>query len=253
MHTPIRLCLLALGLAQASLAAADDVLVAVAASLMPPMIPIAADFERTTGHTVELATGSTGALYAQAANGAPFDIFVAADSERPRRLAESGLGIPATRATVAIGRLVLFSRDTARIEDGGLDALRDETIRHVAIANPRVAPYGLAAQQTLEALDLWAPLSARVVRGESVAQTFAMIATGNAELGLVALAQVIGLEPDEGAWVIVPERLHAPIEQDAIVLSRARDHTAAQAFHAWLFSAGARTTLESFGYETVRD
>lgn len=248
MRTAVRTCLLALGLTHGSLVFADDVLVAVAASLVPPMTMLADDFERASGHRVQLASGSTGALYAQAINGAPFDVFVAADAERPQRLVDAGIGIATTRATVAFGQLALFSRDAEIVAASGLDALRDRAIRHVAIANPSVAPYGSAAQQTLEALGLWTPNDTRIVRGESVAQTFAMIATGNAEIGFVALAQVVDAGRDPDDYVIVPAQYYTPIRHDAVVLSRARDHSAAHAFHAYLLSAAAQSTLDSFGY-----
>jgi len=248
MRSLVRLWLLASCVAHAPIAAADDVLVAVAASFMPAMASLAEAFEHATEHRVEIASGSTGALYAQASQGAPFDVFVAADAERPRRLADAGIGIDATRATIAFGQLVLFSSNATLIDARGLDALRDPNVRRIAIANPRVAPYGLAAQQALEALGLWDSSSPRIVRGESVAQTFAMIATGNAELGFVALAQVIGLTRERGAYTVIPQQYYAPIQQDAIVLTRARDHAAAFAFQAFLLSEPARATLESFGY-----
>jgi molybdate transport system substrate-binding protein len=248
MRTVIRTWLLALGLAHGSPAFADDVLVAVAASLVPPMTVLADEFERASSHRVRLASGSTGALYAQAINGAPFDVFVAADAERPQRLVDAGIGIATTRATIAFGRLALFSNEADIIAVGGLDALRDRTIQHIAIANPSVAPYGTAAQQTLEALGLWAADDTRIVRGESVAQTFAMIATGNAEIGFVALAQVVDAGRDPGDYFIVPAQYYTPIRHDAVVLSRARDYSAAKAFHGFLLSATAQKTFESFGY-----
>ncbi len=248
MRTVIRTWLLALGLAHGSPAFADDVIVAVAASLVPPTTVLAGEFERASGDRIQIASGSTGALYAQAINGAPFDIFIAADAERPQRLVDAGIGIAATRATIALGRLALFSNDTETVAVDGLDALLEPTIRHIAIANPSVAPYGTAAQQTLEALGLWAANDTRIVRGESVAQTYAMIATGNAEIGFVALAQVVDAGHDPGNYFIVPVQYYAPIRHDAVVLSRARDHSAANAFHEFLLSATAQTTFESFGY-----
>jgi molybdate transport system substrate-binding protein len=248
MRTVIRTCLLALGLAHGSSVLADDVLVAVAASLVPPMAALADRFGRASSHRVQLASSSTGALYAQAINGAPFDVFVAADAERPQRLVDAGIGIATTRTTIAFGRLALFSNDTESVAENGLDALRDRAIRHIAIANPSVAPYGAAAQQTLEALGLWDPSDTRIVRGESVAQTFAMIATGNAEIGFVALAQVLDGGRDPSDYLIVPAQYYAPIRHDAVVLSRARNHSAAHAFHEFLLSTTAQTTLESFGY-----
>ena len=228
-------------------ALSDEALVAVAASFVPPMEVVAAAIEAETTHSITLVSGSTGGLYAQILNGAPFDVFVAADAERPRLLAQSGHGIAATRTTVALGRLVLLSRDTALIDARGLDALRGGTLRRVAIANPNLAPYGLASQQVLEALDLWQVLQPRLVRGESVAQTYAMTATGNAELGFVALAQALARDGNV-AYEHVPEELHAPIRQDVIVLERARDNTAARAVHEFLQSTRGRETGERSGY-----
>lgn len=250
MSPPIRLLVLLLGVAQIRPAGAEDVLVAVAASFLPPMEAVAAAFEARTDHSVRVVSGSTGGLYAQIVNGAPFDLFVAADAERPRRLEASGRGLAGTRATVALGRLVLFSHDPALIGAQGLEALRNPDLGHVAIANPRVAPYGAAAQQTLEALGLWQTLLPRLVRGESVAQTYAMVATGNADVGFVALAQVMA--PDSlGAYVVVPERYHAPIDQDLILLSRARDNAAATALRAYLLSAPGKEIIRAFGYSAA--
>jgi len=250
MRPATRLLVGALGLLAGRAGLAADTLVAVAASFLPPMEIVSAQFEIQTGHAVTLASGSTGALYAQIVNGAPYDLFVAADQERPRRLAESGLGIAQTRTTVARGRIVLFSRDAALIDTVGLKALEDASIRHIAIANPRLAPYGIAARETLQALGLWERLLPRLVRGESVAQTFAMIATGNAELGFVALAQVTANDRN-GAYALIPETLHAPLDQDMIVLERAKNNPATQELHAYLASAPAREIMRRFGYATT--
>ncbi len=230
-----------------STALGDEALVAVAASFVAPMEAVAAAVEADTTHVVTLVSGSTGGLYAQILNGAPFDLFVAADAERPRLLESSGHGIAGTRATVALGRLVLLSRDTALIEMHGLDALREASIRRIAIANPRLAPYGVAAQQTLETLGLWQQIQPRLVRGESVAQTYAMTATANAELGFVALAQALAHDADV-AYTQVPDELHAPIRQDMIVLDRARDNAAAQVVYDFLLSTRGRELVEGFGY-----
>jgi len=249
MHLRISL-LLALGLcASVRLAVADDVRVAVAASFIPPMEAVAAAFEATTAHSVTLVSGSTGGLYAQIVNGAPFDVFVSADAERPRLLEASGNGVAGTRATVALGRLVLLSHDPALVRERGLDALRDPAVRHIAIANPAVAPYGVAAQQTLEALGLWPTLATRLVRGESVAQTYAMIATGNAQLGFVAMAQVLA-GGGAGAFVEVPESYYRPIRQDAIFLARARAHRAARDLHGYLLSPPGQGIIRAHGYAT---
>jgi molybdate transport system substrate-binding protein len=225
----------------------DEALVAVAASFVPPMEIVAAAVEADTTHAVTLVSGSTGGLYAQIVNGAPFDVFVAADAERPRLLEENGHGVAGTRTTIALGRLVLLSTDTALINARGLESLRDESVRRIAIANPSLAPYGIAAQQVLETLGLWQALQPRLVRGESVAQTYAMTATANAELGLVALAQAIAHAGDV-AYERVPDTLYAPIRQDTIILQRARDNAAARAVHDFLRSARGREIVERFGY-----
>ena len=241
--------LCAAALLSATHAPAEEALIAVAASILPPIEAASAAVEAETGHRLTLVSGSTGALYAQIVNGAPFDALVAADAERPRLLEDGGHGAPGTRVTVARGRLVLYSRDAALIEARGIDALREPSLRRVAIANPRLAPYGVAARQTLDALGLWPALRARIVRGESVAQAYAMVATGNAELGLVALAQALA-GPQGGAHVAVPERLYAPILHDMIILERARANAAASALQAYLRSGHGRAVLARFGYAT---
>ena len=230
----------------------DEALVAVAASFVPPMEAVAAAIEAQTNHTVTLVSGSTGGLYAQIVNGAPFDVFVAADAERPRLLEENGHGVAGTRATVALGRLVLLSSNAALINTRGLDALHDDSIRRIAIANPSLAPYGVAARQALEALGLWQALQPRLVRGESVAQTYAMTATANAELGFVALAQVLAHSADV-AYEQIPDKLYSPIRQDVIVLARARDNAAALTARDYLRSARGRAIIEHFGYAIAED
>jgi len=246
------LLLCAASAVSARAALGDEALVAVAASFIPPMQAVADAIEAESGHTIELVSGSTGGLYAQIVNGAPFDVFVAADAQRPRLLEENGHGISGTRATVALGRLVLVSSDTALIDARGLDALRDESIRRIAIANPSLAPYGVAAQQALEALNLWQSLQPRLVRGESVAQTFAMTATANAELGLVALAQALAHTGDV-AYTPFPDELYSPIRHDMIVLEHGDDNAAALAVHDFLRSDRGRAIVEHFGYGFVED
>ncbi|NIW23536.1 MAG: molybdate ABC transporter substrate-binding protein [Gammaproteobacteria bacterium] len=228
-------------------ALSDEALVAVAASFVPPMEAVAAAIEAETTHTVTLVSGSTGGLYAQIVNGAPFDVFVAADAERPRLLDDGGQGLADTRTTVALGRLVVLSSDAALINAHGLDALRDDSIRRIAIANPSIAPYGVAAQEVLEALGLWQAVQPRLIRGESVAQTYAMTATANAELGFVALAQALAHDGNM-AYAHVPDNLHTPIRQDMIVLERARENAAARIVHDFLRGARGREIVERFGY-----
>lgn len=226
----------------------DEALVAVAASFVPPMEAIAAAIEDETTHVITLVSGSTGGLFAQIVNGAPFDVFVAADTERPRLLEQNGLGITGTRATVALGQLVLLSSDPARIDARGLDALNEPSVRRIAIANPNLAPYGVAAREALEALGLWHSLQQRLVRGESVAQAFAMTATANAELGFAALAQALAHDGNV-AYERVPDELYTPIHQEMILLERARNNAAARAVHDFLRSDRGGAIVERFGYD----
>lgn len=249
MRTRIGLLLAVLCCAPARAVVADEALVAVAASFVPPMQAIATAFEQTRDHSVTIVSGSTGGLYAQIVNGAPFDLFLAADAERPRLLETSGHGVAGTRATVAFGRLVLFSRDAALLSPAGLDALRNPALRHIAIANPTVAPYGIAARETLEALGLWETLMTRLVRGESVAQTYAMVATGNAELGFVAMAQVLA-DAESGAYLPVPDQYYSPIRHDVIVLARANGNPAALELRGFLLGAPAKDIIRAHGYAT---
>ena len=170
-------------------ALADQVLVAVAANFVPPFREVAMEFEKATGHNVQVASGSSGNFYAQIMNGAPFDVFFSADNERPKLLEEEGLGVKGSRFTYAIGRLVLWSPDPNLVK--GEDTLRSESIKHLAIANPKTAPYGAAAMQTMQTLGLWETVQPRLVMGENLGQTLGFIESGNAELGFLALSQVM--------------------------------------------------------------
>jgi molybdate transport system substrate-binding protein len=240
---------LALGLFARS-AAADSVLVAVATNFAPVIESLGPAFERDTGHTLRRASGATGQLYAQILNGAPYDVLLAADAERPSRLAADGLGIAASQFTYAEGRLVLYGPRAPALMTQGLAALADPTLRRIAIANPALAPYGLAARQTLEHLGVWESLQSRLVRGENIGQAYTIVATGNAELGLVALSQVLAAPHDQ--VVTIPSSHHAPIRQDAILLTRAADNTAARAFLEFLASPAGRAIVERAGYATER-
>jgi molybdate transport system substrate-binding protein len=226
---------------------AADVQVAVAANFLAPLRALEVEFERTTDYELVLIAGSTGQLYAQIVNGAPFDILLAADRERPRLLAEQGIGESASIFTYAIGRLALWSREPNRVDEALLGDLDGADFRWLAIANPELAPYGAAARQTLEALGIWDAIQPRLVRGQSIAQTFALVETRNAELGFVALSQAIGYA-DDASYVVVPEALHAPIRQDAILLERGARSAAARAFIAFVASPAAASIVERFGY-----
>ena len=236
----------ALGIGQAH---AAEVSVAVAANFTAPMQRIARAFEQDTGHTALLAFGATGKFYAQIKNGAPFQVLLAADDETPVRLEREGLALVATRFTYAIGRLVLWSKQPGLVDDKG-EVLRKGAFAHIAIANPALAPYGAAASETLDKLGLLAALKPRMVQGENIAQTYQFVATGNAELGFVALSQVMseGRISEGSAW-LVPVSLHAPIRQDAVVLSTGKDKPAALALAAYLKGEKARAIIRAFGYE----
>lgn len=225
---------------------AGETTVAVAANAAEVVETLAADFERQTGHRVTVTVGSTGKLYAQILHGAPFDLFLAADQERPRLLVEQGLAVEGSRRTYAIGRLVLWSPDAAMAI--GEDLLKGGSFRRLAIANPDLAPYGAAARETLRELGLWESLRRKIVLGENVGQAFAMAASGNAELGFVSLSSVLSPRHGrEGSYWEIPEHLHMPIRQDAVLLSRAEGNAAARAFHGFLVSPVALKTIESFG------
>ncbi|MYA07240.1 MAG: molybdate ABC transporter substrate-binding protein [Holophagales bacterium] len=230
----------------ASGAAAGEVTVAVAANAAEAVEALAADFEQRTGHRVTVTVGSTGKLYAQILHGAPFDVFLAADQERPRLLVEQGLAVEDSRRTYAIGQLVLWSSDPTI--EATPETLRTGSFRRLAIANPDLAPYGAAARNVLRELGLWESLRSKIVVGENVGQSFTMAASGNAELGLVALSSVISPRNGrEGSYWEIPEHLHRPIRQDAVLLGRA-GNTAARAFHLFLSSPKALATIESFGF-----
>ncbi|HEY5624653.1 MAG TPA: molybdate ABC transporter substrate-binding protein [Gammaproteobacteria bacterium] len=240
-----RLAVLAVTVVATSAAVAESASVAVAANFLNTMSALIEDFGNE--HEIKLISGSTGGLYAQIVNGAPYDIFVAADSERPRLLGESGLGVADTRFTIARGRLVLWS--AVRELSGSTDfrSLFSDDIRHLAIANPELAPYGVAARQTLVGLGLWEAFATRLVHGTSVAQAYALAATGNAELGLVAEAQVLGADAP-GTFVRVPERLYEPIDQDAILLKRGAGNAAATELFEFLSSEQAKARIRAAGY-----
>jgi len=238
---------LALAVLGSGHARAGEVRVAVAANFTSAMKDIAADFERRSGHHVVLSFGSTGSLYAQIHHGAPYDLFLAADERRPKLLEQEGTAVAGTRFTYAIGRLVLWSAKPGVVDARG-DVLKHGSFARLAIANPKTAPYGAAAQQVLEHLKLWHALQPRIVRGENIAQTHQFVATGNAELGFVALSQVV--KTGGGSQWQVPQTLYPPIRQQAVLLVRGKDKPAAHALLDYLRSAAGRNVIERFGYGT---
>jgi molybdate transport system substrate-binding protein len=244
----------ALGAGPADRPAAEaEVRVAVAANFTAPCEEIARAFERRSGHRVMVSAGSTGKLAAQIQNGAPFDVLLAADAERPALLEKGGTAVSGSRFTYARGRLVLWSADRGLV-DGAGKVLAASRFRHLAIANPKLAPYGAAAEQVLGGLGLWQRLSPRLVQGEDIGQTYQFVASGAAELGFVALSQVraaaggAGGGQIKGSMWIVPEASYRPIDQQAVLLTGAWGNLAARAFLDFLKGGEARAAIERFGY-----
>ncbi len=229
-------------------ASAEQVLVAVAANFIGPFREVATEFEKTTGHTVQTASGSSGNFYSQIKNGAPFDVFFSADNERPKLLEDEGLGVKGNRFTYAIGRLVLWGPDPSLIK--GEDTLRSASFKRLAIANPKTAPYGVAAMQAMQKLKVWESVQPRIVMGESLGQTMGFIESGNAELGFVALSQV--LDPKikgAGSRWDVPNDFHEPIQQDVVLLTKGKDNPAAKALMEFMGGPQAKAIIERYGYE----
>ena len=228
---------------------AAEVQVAVAANFAGPMKALAADFEKATGHKAVLASGAPGKFYAQIQSGAPFDVFLAADDETPARLDKEGASVPGSRFTYATGKLVLWSAKPDLVDAKG-EVLKSGQFAHIALAAPKLAPYGAAAVEAMTRLGVFARLEPKFVQGESIGQTFGFVSSGNAELGFVALSQVWenGKLKSGSAW-IVPAELHRPIRQDAVLLKRGKDNAAAVALVAFLKSDAAKAVIRSFGYD----
>ncbi|WP_313739714.1 molybdate ABC transporter substrate-binding protein [Pseudomonas sp.] len=228
---------------------ADQVQVAVAANFTAPIQALAKDFEKDTGHTLVAAYGSTGQFYAQINNGAPFDVFLAADDSTPAKLEQEKAIVPGSRFTYAIGTLALWSPKAGYV-DGKGEVLRKNDFKHLSIANPKAAPYGVAATQVLEQLKLTDATRAKLVEGQNITQAYQFVSTGNAELGFVALSQIYkdGKIGEGSAW-IVPANLHDPIRQDAVILSKGQDNPAAKALVDYLKTPKAAALIKSYGYE----
>jgi molybdate transport system substrate-binding protein len=230
-------------------AQARDVQVAVAANFTAPMQKIAAQFEQDTGNKAVLSFGATGKFYAQVKNGAPFEVLLAADDAAPAKLEQEGLAMRGTRFTYAIGKLALWSAREGYVDARG-DVLRGGRFAHLAIGNPKTAPYGAAAVETLTKLDLAERLKPKLVEGENISQAQQFVSSGNAELGFVALSQVWqdGKLRSGSAW-IVPPNLYSPIRQDAVILKKGEANPAARALATYLKSDKARAIIRAYGYE----
>lgn len=252
LMSPMKQTLLAVMLAGAStVTLADTVQVAVAANFTAPMARIAEAFKQDTGHTAEAAFGATGKFYAQINNGAPFEVLLAADDSTPAKLEAEGMTQAGSRFTYAIGTLVLWSADPDLITDGAQVLSRNQ-FRKLAIANPKTAPYGVAAMEVMNGLALDEMLTPKLVQGENIAQTYQFVSTGNAELGFVALSQVFkeGEIAEGSAWVVPADAdLHEPIRQDAVILKKGEGNPAAIAFMDYLKGEKAHAIIRSFGYQ----
>jgi molybdate transport system substrate-binding protein len=228
---------------------AGEAQIAVAANFAEPIRAIAAVMQKTTGHTLKITLGATGKLYAQIRNGAPFDVLLAADTKTPERLEADGLAQSGSRFTYATGKLVLWSADPSRVDAQG-NILRAPNLGKVAYANPKTAPYGAAAVQVMDKLGVAAALKPWLVQGESIGQTYQFAYSGNADVGFVALSQVLeGGKLKNGSMWVIPQNLYDPIAHGAVVLQRAAGNEAAQALVTLLKSPNIKTLIRSYGYE----
>lgn len=250
---PLRLTLSSLALVAATLtlnpAFADEVQVAVAANFTAPIQAIAKDFEKDTGHKLVAAYGATGQFYTQIKNGAPFEVFLAADDTTPAKLEKEGDTVPGSRFTYAVGKLALWSAKDGYVDDQGA-VLKANQYQHLSIADPKAAPYGLAATQVLEKLKLTQATKDKIVTGQNITQAYQFVSSGNAELGFVALSQIYkdGKVTSGSAW-LVPANLHDPIKQDAVILTKGKDNAAAKALVEYLKGPKAAAVIKSYGYE----
>ncbi|QSR84937.1 molybdate ABC transporter substrate-binding protein [Methylacidimicrobium sp. B4] len=249
MKRLLRPLMLSCSLFLGTFAHAESVHVAVAANFTGPMERIAPEFEKATGHKAIVAYGSVGKFYAEIKNRAPFDVLVSSDDQTPMRLQRDGLAIPGSQITYAIGKLVLWSAKPGLVDDKG-EVLKQGNFRHLALANPKLAVYGAAAVEVMTRLHVYAPLESKLVLGENITQAYQFVATGNAELGFVALSQVYqDAQFAPGSHWIVPARLYSTLKQDAVLLSHGQGNPAADALLAYLKSEMARKVIRAYGYE----
>ncbi len=241
-------CSLLLALGIPAIAEADEVQVAVAANFLAPLQEIAKSFEKETGHQTLITSGATGQLFTQIQHGAPFEVMISADAKTPKKLVKNELALADSQFTYARGKLVLWSVDPALVDAGGA-VLNTGKFKHLAIANPKTAPYGTAAMETLDKLGLTASLKSKLVEGENISQAKQFVDTGNAEVGFVALSQIYkdGKITKGSAWV-VPLDLYAPLYQDAVLLKKGEDNPAATALLNYLKSDKAKAIMTTYGY-----
>ena len=234
-------------LVTAAPAVADEIQVAVASNFTDPIKEIARRFEQQSGHKISLAFGSTGKHYAQIKHGAPFEAFFAADAKRPKLLEEEGIAQPGSRFTYALGKVVLWSPKVDTVDAAG-KVLEQGDFRYLALANPKLAPYGKAAQEVLENRGLWPALQGRLVHGENIGQTFQFVMSRNADLGFVAFSQIKRPgRPTTGSKWEIPQALYSPIEQQAVLL---KDNTPSRDFLTFVRSEKALKIIRDYGYGT---
>ncbi len=244
---PFALAVLSLATAQAG-----EVQVAVAANFAGPIAKIGESFSASTGHTLKVATGATGKFYTQIVSGAPFEVLIAADDETPKKLIAEGHALPGTNFSYALGTLVLWSAQPGFVDDQGA-VLGSDRVKHVAIANPKVAPYGAAGLEVIKARGLGDVVTPKTVTGESIAQAYQFVSTGNAEIGFVALSQVaVPGKPPMGSYWVVPANLYGQIRQDAVLLKAGEKNPAAKALLEYLKTEPAKAVIREFGYGVDR-
>lgn len=224
---------------------AGEVSVAVSANFSEPLKKIAEAFKKETGHELIISPGASGKFYSQIREGAPFEVLLSADQEYPKKLVLDKLAIAETQFTYAVGRLVLWSPQDKFVDSKGA-VLKSKSFTHIAAANPKLAPYGAAAKEVLEKEGLWKTVESKVVYGENIAQTYQFVSTGNAELGFVAMSQII--KNVKGSYWRIPQSQYAPIKQDAILLNKGKNNRAARQFLDFLKSKNVRSIISEFGY-----
>lgn len=229
---------------------AETTLVAVASDFTKPMTEIAAEFEKATGHQAKLSFGSSGKAFAQIQSGAPFEVYLSASEKYPLELEKSVFAVPNSHFVYALGKLVLWSSKPDYV-DGKGDILKTAQFKHIAIADPNHAPYGVVAEEVMKNLGVLEKLRPLFVEGENIAQTYQFVSTGNAELGFVALAQVIDINTGKiasGSGWIIPDELHSPFRQTAVLLKKGEENPAARALVEFLKSKSALAIIEKYGF-----
>lgn len=252
MKNKVFLMAAALVIAMNCAALAEEIKVAVAANFLAPMEELAKVYQKKTGDSVVISAGSSGKLYSQIKNGAPFDLLLSADTERTAKLEKEGLAVAGTSFVYAVGKLVLFSPKAGYVDEQGA-VLKSGTFTHIALADPKAAPYGFAAKQTLEKMGLWDAVSAKIVYGESITQALQFVDSGSAELGFLAWSTVKkGVDAGKGSYWMVPQEMYTPLDQGAVLLLPAKDKQSAKDLLAFLKSDEAITMIENFGYGTAK-